>query len=331
MRVFKPRTFRASALEDFIVMLSRLVRSAFYCSAVLVALAATAQNDRPFDRTVDLVYTTIDGKDFYMDIFVPNGKAANPALKPGEGGKGLGLVDIGSGAWHSDRGKLNDHEAAKMYDIFTARGYTVFAARPGDRDEYTCFDMVKHVKTAIRWVKANAAKYNIDPNRLGLCGASAGGHLALMTILTPEAADPKASDPLLHFSTDVTAAGIFFPPTDFTNWGSEKDPKIEDAIGDILFKGGGNGHTPEEIAAKAKEASPIFYLKGKTIPIRLFHGDADPLVPLSQSQRLVDKLKSFGSDIEFTIVPGGGHPWPTIPLDVLKMADWFDSRLGKAK
>ncbi len=289
--------------------------------ALTIALSssAPAQPARPFDRTIDLVYTTIDGKDFYMDIFVPNGNPVIDALKPGDGGKGLGLVDIGSGAWHSDRGKLDDHEAAKMYDIFTARGYTVFAARPGDRREHTCFEMVDHIKAAIRWVKANAAKYNIDPDRLGLCGASAGGHLALMTILTTPTGGPE----------QVAAAGIFFPPTDFLNWGGDKDARIDEAIGDILFKDGHGTHTKEEILAKAKEASPLYYVKEKTIPITLFHGDADPLVPLIQSQKLYDKLHALGSDITLNVVPGGAHPWPTIPLDVLKMADWFDQKLAK--
>lgn len=294
----------------------------------VMATGAMAQGERPFDRTIDKVYATIDGKDFYMDIFVPADRGRIEALKPNDKGKGFALVDIGSGAWHSDRGKLGDHESAKMYDIFAARGYTVFAARPGDRNEYTCFEMVDHVKTAIRWVKAHAAEYGIDPDHVGLCGASAGGHLALMTVLTAEPGDPKASDPLKRFSTDVVAAGIFFPPTDFLNWGSEKDPRITDAIGNILFKGGAEGKSDAEIMAKAKEASPYYLVKGKTIPMIIFHGDADPVVPLSQSQKMVDKLRSVGSDVEFNIVPGGAHPWITIPLDVIKMADWFDKHLS---
>lgn len=280
---------------------------------------AVAQPERPFDRTIDLVYTTIDGKDFYMDIFVPNGKGRIEALKPGDGGKGLGIVDIGSGAWHSDRGKLDDHEAAKMYDIFTARGYTVFAARPGDRREHTCFEMVDHIKAAIRWVKANAAKYGIDPDRLGLCGASAGGHLALMTILTTPNGAPES----------IAAAGIFFPPTDFVEWGGDKDTRIEEAIGDILFKGGPGDRSPAEVLAKAKEASPLHHVKEKTVPMVFFHGDADPLVPLVQSQKMVDKLKSVGTDVTLHVVPGGAHPWLTIPLDVIKMADWFDQKLAR--
>lgn len=294
----------------------------------LTAFTATAQVERPFDRTVDLVYTQAEGKDFYMDIFVPSGKGRIDALKPNDNGKGLALVDIGSGAWHADRGKLGDHETAKMYDIFCARGYTVFACRPGSRGEWTCFDMVDRVKDAIRWVKMNAEKYHIDPNRVGLCGASAGGHLALLTLLQPEPADANAKDPLKHFSTEIAAAGIFFPPTDFLNWGSKQDPIISEAIGDILFRGGAAGHTKEETDTLAKKASPIYYVKGKTVPICIFHGDADPIVPLSQSERMVAKLKEAGTDVEFHVVPGGGHPWVTIPLDVIKMADWFDKHLA---
>lgn len=310
-------------------MTQSLTRALALFAVVATTLLAHAQ-ERPFERTIDLVYLNAGGTDYYMDIFVPSGKGRIEALKPNDNGKGLGIVDIGSGAWHSDRGKLDDHETAKMYDIFTARGYTVFACRPGSRGENTCFDMVDHVKAAIRWVKANAAKYNIDPERLGLCGASAGGHLALMTILSEEPADPSATDPLKKFSTKVAAAGIFFPPTDFVNWGAEKNPIVKEAIGDILFKGGADGHSEEEVNAMAKKASPLYMVKEKTIPVVIYHGDADPVVPLSQSEKIVAKLKAVGSDVEFNVVPGGTHPWITIPLDVIKMADWFDKKLAAA-
>lgn len=311
-------------------MFMRALLSVVLC---LMAVPAVAQAPKHYDRTIDLVYLSEGGTDFYMDIFVPNGTPPNPAFHPGDGGKGLALIDIGSGAWYSDRGKLDDHEAAQVYDIFTAHGYTVFAARPGTRPLFTVFEMTHHLQQAIRWVKAHAAEYHIDPDRIGLMGASAGGHLALMTSLSPLPADPNATDPLNKFSTDVQAVGAFFPATNFVNWEGKSELDIGTALGEVLFKGGAKGHTQEEIDAAARKASPYFLVpedgKTKLPPFNIMHGDADPLVPLQQSEIMVAKLKEAGADVEFYIKPGGGHPWLTIPMEVLKLADWFDQKLKR--
>ena len=78
---------------------------------------------------------------------------------------------MASGAFYSDRGKINDHKKAKMYDIYCARGYTVFAIRPGSITKYSGMEMNENVKTGIRWVKSQAETYGIDPNRLGPAGS----------------------------------------------------------------------------------------------------------------------------------------------------------------
>src|SRR5690606_27000405 len=118
-----------------------------------------------------------DGIGLVMDVFRPAGES-----------NGLGIVDVASGAWHSDRGKIDDHKKAQMYDIFCGRGYTVFAIRPGSRSIYPAKAMVDHLNRGIRYVKAHADEYGVDASKLGLTGASAGGHLALMVSLQPQAA-----------------------------------------------------------------------------------------------------------------------------------------------
>ena len=91
-----------------------------------------------------------------MDVFTPTGKP-----------NGLGIVDIASGAWYSDRNKIRDHTLAQVYTIFCSRGYMVFAVRPGSKTRYTAAEMDRNVKSAIRYVKAHAGEYKIDPARLG--------------------------------------------------------------------------------------------------------------------------------------------------------------------
>lgn len=268
----------------------------------------------PYEQNQDLVYAEPDGIGLLMDVFVPTGRK-----------NGLAIVDIASGAWHSDRGKIRDHQMAKMYDVFCGKGYTVFAIRPGSRSRFTAEEMVRNVKTGIRWVKAHADEYGIDADRLGLSGASAGGHLAAMTVVTREDGRPDAKDRLARLSTDVAAVGIFFPPTNFIQWGEGK-PDLNQ-LGDILFHGGIDCQSEAEIEEKARAISPGLLVNGPTPPFLIWHGDADPLVPLQQSEFFVEKLKAAGTDVEFHIKPGGGHPWMTIPEEVAMMGDWFDGKL----
>ncbi len=284
---------------------------------LLVGLGVTIQvpaQDAVYDQKIDVVYGEVHGTGLLMDVFTPPQKT-----------NGLGIIDVVSGAYSSDRGKIRDHSLAQLYTILCSRGYTVFAVRPGSRSRYTCLEMDAHVKSAIRHVKEHASEYKIDPARLGLTGASAGGHLAVLAAVTPQEGNPGAKNPLLRQSTHVRAAAVFFPPTDVLDGGG-KQGNLE-ALGDLLFLGGIKGHSEEEIKERAREISPARLVKPQPIPFLFIHGDADPLVPLQQSQKMVEALKAAGGSAELIVKKGGGHPWLTIPEEVKVMADWFDSHL----
>lgn len=282
---------------------------------LLASLSLRAQEVSPlYDQKIDVVYGEVHGTGLLMDVFTPKQKA-----------NGLAIVDVVSGAYYSDRGKIRDHIRAQVYSIFCAHGYTVFAIRPGSRTRYTGLEMDEHVKTAIRYVKAHSMEYGIDPERLGLTGASAGGHLATLAAVTPQAGNPDARNPLERQSTNVKAAAVFFPPTDFLDWDGK--PANLAIVGDLLFLGGSRGHSEEEIKDRARAISPARLVKGLAIPFLFIHGDADPLVPLQQSQKMVAVLKAAGGSAELIVKKGGGHPWLTIPEEVKVMAEWFDHHL----
>jgi acetyl esterase/lipase len=280
-------------------------------------------NEGPgFVQTQDVVFAEVHGTGLLMDVFTPTGTA-----------NGKAIVDIASGAWYSDRGKIRDHTLAQVYSTFCGRGYVVFAIRPGSKTRYTALEMDQHVKLAIRHVKENATKYNIDANKLGLTGASAGGHLATLAALTPVASDPNAKNKLDRHDTSVAAVAVFFPPTDFLGWrdGKMVDPKV---LGPLLAVGASsakevvlNGKSDEELNELAKAISPLYQVQKPTIPFLLIHGDADEVVPLSHSQKLVKAIRSAGGSAELIGKEGGGHPWPTLPVEVAVMADWFDKQL----
>jgi acetyl esterase/lipase len=218
---------------------------------------------------------------------------------------------------------------AQLYTILCSRGYTVFAVRPGSRTRYTCLEMDGHLKTGIRYVKAHGAEYKIDPERLGITGASAGGHLATLAAVTPQEAKPEAKNPMLRPSTNVKAAAVFFPPTDFLDWNGK--PADFQILGDLLFGSGAKGHSEDEVKDRARAISPARLVKGPAIPFLFIHGDSDPVVPLQQSQKMIEALKAAGGSAELIVKKGGGHPWLTIFEEVKMMADWFDHHLPDAK
>jgi acetyl esterase/lipase len=291
------------------------------CLAIQACLfpAYLAAQGLPYRQQKDVVFAEVHGAGLLMDVFRPEGKT-----------NGLAIVDVVSGAWYSDRNKIRDHTLAQLYSTFCGRGYVVFAARPGSKTRYTAAEMVQHVELAIRYAKEHAEEYHIDPDRLGLTGASAGGHLATLTALAPRPGKPEAKLALERQSTAVKAVGVFFPPTDFLDWSGDGKPADPGVLGPLLFVGGSQGRTAEEIQAQARAISPFHQVKGRPeAPFFLIHGDADKVVPLSHSRKLVEAIQAAGGDARLLVKAGGGHPWMTLPEEVKVLADWFDERLGQ--
>lgn len=283
--------------------------------------SAARDSQPPYTQQMNVVFAdTDDGVGLIMDIFTPTGPK-----------NGLGVIDVISGSWSSARGRLNDHKQARMFDIICGRGYTVFAIRPGSITKFTAQEMLSNLKTGIRWVKAHAKEYGIDPDRLAIAGASAGGHLASLAVTTAEDGDPKAKDELKRYDTRLKAAVIFFPPTDFLQWGDLKVKEGQTSpvmlvVGKLVGTGG-RKRSPEELNRQLEKISPARLVTGKECPCLLIHGDADPLVPLQQSQTFLEALRKAGVPAELIVKAGGGHPWPTIHEEVAIAADWLDRQL----
>ena len=291
--------------------------SRFCCfSATLLMLmgSAAAQNQQK-----NVVYAEAHGAALVMDIFTPTGDR-----------NGLAIIDVISGGWSSDRGKIRDHALTRVFNTMCGRGYTVFAIRPGSASRFTIPDMVKHMELGIRWVKDHAEEYEIDPTRLGLMGASAGGHLASMVAVTNGSSD---TNPGID-QASVKAVAVFFPPTDMVHFleqaGSER---VADRVRTIAYSIAlreGKAVAPEEIDVKKvlTSISPARLVTEKAPPFLLIHGTADELVPQEQSEILLAALKEKGVPAELILKEGGGHPWPTIHEEVAVFADYFDEHLG---
>jgi acetyl esterase/lipase len=146
-------------------------------------------------------------------------------------------------------------------------------------------------KTAVRWLRKNAERLGIDPQRIGVIGCSAGGNLASMLATTGPADGLEPDGPYGEFPTHVRCAVNFYGAVDLMNYHDMK-----------MF-----AKTREEAPELYRKASPITYVDAKDAPILMLHGTADETVPLSQSETLAAALKSAGVEHELVIVPGGPH------------------------
>jgi acetyl esterase/lipase len=285
-------------------------------------VAPSAAQELPYLQHENIVYGETDGVGLLMDVFTPTGDK-----------NGLGVVAAISGAWHSDRGKIRDYARAQTFQILCGKGYTVFAVRPGSVTKFSAPEMVAHLNEGIRWVKDHSDDYGIDPDRLGLMGASAGGHLACLAAVTADDGTAKSENAGKVAGTRVKAVAVFFPPTDFLDFGGKAiDARAEEGFGPLVrrlaFTQGLNNETDAEVAEKVTQISPARLVTRQAPPFLLIHGDADPLIPLQQSERMVAALKQAGVSAELIVKPGGGHPWPTLHEEVQVLADWFDKQLG---
>jgi len=140
-------------------------------------------------------------------------------------------------------------------------------------------------------------------------------------------------DPYRQQSTAVRAVGLFFPPTDLLDYAGKMFEFVEAEgvpLDRLLFEDGMAGRNAGEIRAQMTALSPARQVPNDASglpPFLLFHGSADAVVPLSQSQKLVTALKAAGGHAELVIKDGGGHPWPDIHQEIGRLAYWFGSVL----
>jgi len=265
-----------------------------------------------FERGERIVYTQRHGYDLTFDTF--------RSMRP----NGLGVVVMVSGGWRSDPDSFRPWMAAPLL----RRGYTIFAVSHLSQPQATVMEIVEDVTRGVRFIRHHAHDYGVDPDRLGVTGGSAGGHLSLMLATRGGPGDPNAPDPVDRESSAVQAVAIFFPVTDLLNLGSSTENPGDGGPPRSFVKAFGPEAT--DLAAWkqiGREMSPIYHVTSGLPPILIVQGGADTLTPVEQSERFVARVREVGGTIQLVMRPGKQHGWRTMIWDVRRFADWFDRYL----
>ena len=275
--------------------MSKITRIALLFACLLLARAGLAE----VEIKRDVVYGHKDGMALVYDVLQP------------EDANGAAIAFMMSGGWFS-RWSPPERLAERFADMLDA-GFTVIPVYHGSAPRYKVPEAYADVSRAIRHIKLHADEHGIDPGRIGVTGGSAGGHLSLMIGLDADAGDPDARDPVLRGDNHVATVVAYFPPVDLRPITGPNDrfPALD---------------FDSELAAAI---SPILHIDSDDPSTLLIHGDADDLVPISQSEDIYAVLSEQGVESDFITIPGGQHGFRgenAVKADRLRL-EWFQRHL----
>lgn len=279
----------------------------FAASRSLSVLAEDWRSIKP-----DVIYGRKAGMALTYDVIRPTTNANCAAV--------LFMV---SGGWVSTWGPPENFireqkNSLNLFEKIVDRGYTLVLVRHGSSPYFKVPDAAADVKLAIRHVREHSEVYGIDPNRIGVCGGSAGGHLSLILGTMGDDGNSSAKNETERVSSRVQAVAAYFPPTDIREYVNHKT--LSRQFPAVVF--------PDE---QATNVSPLLAVTKDDAPTLLIHGDKDELVPISHSERFVKAMQEVGGTCELIVMKGAAHGFPGEQGTQAETAllNWFDKYLAK--
>ena len=302
---------------------SRL-RPLVVAALVLCGLSATASAQSRVDTNV--VYGMYSGAALLLDVHHP----ARP--------NGFGIIFIPGSGWSAPLGyaaaPLKESNQVEMYvPSLTQAGYTVFAITHRATPTFRYPAPLEDAQRSVRFIRHNAAKYGINPARIGGAGGSSGGHLVSMLGTIGGPGDASDTDPVNRESARLQCIVARAAPLDLLRM----SPSIAKEAVALLLGVRVIEATPKTSVEykTAWAASPINHVSPEAAPSLLIHGDVDQTVPFHQSEMMEAALKRAGVPVKLLRIAGGDHgptfPGATNPPDYkAEMVKWFDTYLRKA-
>lgn len=257
-----------------------------------VSTTANASDQFNIEVSRDIEFAIVDDLSLKLDLYQPVG-AASPPL----------VIWVHGGAWRAvSKDSMPLHELVKRGYAIASVDYRLSPVAKFPAQVHDC-------KAAIRFLRAKAKHYGYDASRIGIAGSSAGGHLVAEIGVTN--GHPKLEGTVgdhLDQSSSVQAIVDYYGPTNFLTILKQSTPhglSVRVPALQLLL-----GSQPEENAALAKLASPVFHVDRNDPPLLMIHGDADPQVPINQSHELHGRYKMLGLPARLEVIHGGAHGGP---------------------
>jgi acetyl esterase/lipase len=261
------------------------------CGGLFVSLAVLQAPAQPPKQEItvknDLVYGKGGTEDLMLNLAAPEGNGPFPAV-----------LCIHGGGWKA--GHRNDLNM--LINMLAQRGFVAVTVSYRFAPKHKFPAQIEDCKAAVRWLRANAKTYKVNPDRIGAVGYSAGGHLVSLLGAGDDKSGLEGSGGNAQQSSRVQAVVNFFGPTDFITktW----NQKVEE---DFLI--GFLGGTYDEAREKYKVASPLHYVTKDDPPFLFFHGDKDTLVDIHHSKVMDTKLRDVNVPSKLVTMKGLGHGW----------------------
>lgn len=291
------------------------ITTALFCLSICLvnsanaSLLATVDIKPTFSNIEYAKAQPTDSKGHLLDLYLPQNTGKPAPL----------IISTSGSAWLADTGKVGAPEFAQK---LLPKGYAVAGVSVRSSSQVQFPGQLHDIKAAIRWLKINASKYNIDPNRIGIVGDSSGGWTSAMAAVTGDVPDLEGNVGVTGVSSAVQAAIAFYPPVNFTemdNWAVGKcapQAKIGGIDQQTLFCHDSD-NSPEALMigctkiqdckAKVQQANPVNYISKADPPIMILHGRGDRLVPHNQGERFYQALNKACKEATFISLPLAGH------------------------
>lgn len=271
----------------------------------------------------NVVYASPSGEKLAMDIAMPKGEGPFPCI-----------VMLHGGAWQLGsrremtvrRTDLRGNTRPSWIEQAADRGYVAAAVSYRLAPKYQFPAMIEDARSAVRFLRADAKKYRIEPDKFAAMGLSAGGHLALLCGMCDKSAGFDVGENL-NVSGKVQCVIDFFGPTDLKLYSESEG--IEDGYLVPVF-----GKKCKSDPSVFKKASPMTYVCKDCAPVLILHGNLDLIVPIKHSEMLEKALKDAGVCTEMVTVPFGGHGgWSTREMakPTAEMFKFLDDHLKEKK
>lgn len=282
--------------------------------------------------TPDIAYSTLPSyRPMLLDLYRPAGKGAHPLV-----------IYVHGGSWTTGSKRTTGHftDFPGVLTSLARHGFVVASVDYRLSGEAPFPAALQDVKAAIRFLRAHAGSYGIDPNRVAIWGASAGAHLGAMAAFTGEEMefDPPGMENAEQPESVQAFVGWYGPYELSSMFQQATAPGSPiDASGPMRFFGCTPEGCPPGVFAKS---SPISYVDAGDPPTLLIHGTSDTTVPADQSRQLAKRLKAAGVNAELTLINGVSHDWTgeneqataaASRQALNKTFDWLEKTLGKKK